>query len=251
MNYAIADSANFRLKEKATSNIVLYTPYANQTNMEFTTEQVYAMAKGSRAVRFDYSKQGQLVCELEVFDLKWISIILGGAWSTGSVDNAKREVLTVSASNTATLAATPTVGSLAVFKLKADNISHDTEQTAGTPATNPDEYSIATDTITFSSASCPEGTKVVVYYLIASAITAETIEIKSSEFPVSYEIIGDTMMARKHDGVTEYVQFTCPNAKPLGNLTLSMNATGSVTNLSATFDLFPDENDNMVVITKL
>ncbi len=183
-NYAISDAANLTLKENSTKNIVLYTPYANTTNMEFSSEQVYAMAKGSRAVRFDYNKTGQLVCELEVFDLKWISILLGGAWATGAVEIAKREVLTVSGTNTVTLASTPTTGSLAVFKLKADNLSHDVEQTAGTPASNPNEYSISTDTITFNSTSCPENTKVVVYYLVDSEATAETIEIKSTDFPV-------------------------------------------------------------------
>jgi len=249
-NYAIADAANLRLKEKSTGNIVLSTPYANTTTAEFSSEQVYANAKGSRAVRFDYNKQGKLTCEFEVFDLKWISILLGGAWSTGVVDIAQKDVLSASATNTITLTGTPNASSLAIFKLQADNIGHDAEQTVGTPGTTPNTYSISGTTVTLNATTAPEGTKFVCYYLKDSAATAETLNIKSTEFPVSYEVIGDTMMARKYDGVTEFVQFKCPNAKPLGNITITMQASG-VTNISAVFDLFPNEDNDMMILTKL
>ena len=190
-NYAIADAANLRLKEKSTGNIVLSTPYANTTTAEFSSEQVYANAKGSRAVRFDYNKQGKLTCEFEVFDLKWISILLGGAWSTGVVDIAQKDVLSASATNTITLTGTPNASSLAIFKLQADNIGHDAEQTVGTPGTTPNTYSISGTTVTLNATTAPEGTKFVCYYLKDSAATAETLNIKTTEFPISYEIIGE------------------------------------------------------------
>ena len=250
MNYAIADSANLRLKNKTTGNIDLYTPYANNTSTEFTSQQLYANAKGTRSVRFDYDKQGKLNCEFEVFDLKWISILLGGTWAAGVTNIAQRDVLYASAANKITLSATPKAGSLAIFKLKADKVGHDQPQVLGTPASEPNSYSISLLEVTLNATTAPTGTAFVAYYLKDSAATAETISIKSSEYPVSYEVIGDTMMTRKHDGVTEYIQFNCPNAKPLGNLTITMQKTGA-TNISAIFDLFPDENDSMMTITKL
>ena len=249
-NYAISDSANLRIREKSTGNIVLYTPYANNTSAEFTSEQVYANAKGARAVRFDHNKQGQLMCEFEVFDLKWIAILLGGSWSTGVVSVAQRDVLTASGTNTITLTGTPKSGSLAIFKLKADNLEHDVEQVLTTATLAANKYTITGSVVSLFADSAPAGTKFVAYYLKDSASTAETISIKTDEYPVSYEVIGDTMMARKHDGVTEFIQFKCPNSKPLGNLTLTMQK-GGVTNLSATFDLFGDENNDMMVLTKL
>lgn len=249
-NYSFSDSANLTIKSNTTNNIVLYTPYANDTSLEFSSDQVYANAKGARAVRFDHNKQGKLTTELEVFDLQWISILLGGSWAEGVVDISGRDSLTASATNTIELSATPKTGSLVIFSLKADNIAHKTKQTVGTPATNVDEYSISDTTVTLNSTTAPEGTAFVAYYLKDSESTAETIHIKTNEFPVSYEITGDAMMARKHDNVIEYVQYTLPNAKPLGNITLSLKA-GSVTSLSAVFDLFGDENNDMAVITKL
>lgn len=249
-NYAISDAANLRIKEKSTGNIVLRTPYANTTTAEFSSEQVYANAKGARAVRFDYNKQGTLTCEFEVFDLKWISIMLGGSWSTGVVDVVQTDILYADATNKITLTSTPKAGSLAIFKLQVDKVSHGAEQTLGTPATNEDEYSITDLEVTLNLTSAPQGAAFVAYYLKDSASTAETLHIKTDEFPISYEVIGDTMMARKHDGVTEFVQFKCPNAKPLGNVTLTMQA-GGVTALSAVFDLFGDENNDMMVLTKL
>lgn len=249
-NYAISDSANLTLKNKATGNIELYTPYANKTSLEFSSDQVYANAKGSRAVRFDYNKQGTMNAEFEVFDLRWLSILLGGSWKTGADTQWVREVLTINASNTADLTDEPTVGSLALFTLETDLLAHKTEQTVGTPATNEDEYSIATKTVTFNATSCPENTKVVAYYYKASTATTEVFEIKTVDFPVAYEIIGQTMMTRKDNGVTEYIEFNCPNAKPQGAATVTMEA-GGVTTLSAVFDLFGDASDNMCVIKNL
>jgi len=249
-NYAISDSANLRLREKSSGNIVLYTPYANNTTSEFSSEQVYANAKGARAVRFDYNKQGKLTCEFEVFDLRWISILLGGSWKDGSVSLNVREVLTANASHTLTLTEAPLPGSLAVFKLKSDKLSHDQEQVLAENTTAENTYTMADKVITLNSTTGTEGEVFVVYYLKASDATSETIHIKTNDYPVSYEVVGDTMMVRKHDGVTEFIQFTCPNAKPQGALTLTMQA-GGVTSLSAVFDLFGDENDDMMVITKL
>jgi len=249
-NYAISDAANLTVIDKATSNILLYTPYANQTSLEFSSEQVYANAKGARAVRFDYNKQGTMTAEFEVFDLKWLSILLGGSWATGADTEWVREVLTVDGSQEATLTDAPTAGSLVIFLLEADLLAHGTEQTVGTPATNPDEYSIVTQTLTMNATSCPEGTQIVAYYYKASAATTEKFEIKFDDYPTSVEIIGQTMMARKDTGVTEYVEFNCPNAKAQGNATITMEA-GGVTSLSAVFDLFQDENNNMCVIKNL
>ena len=250
MNYAISDAANLRIKENDSGNIALYTPYANQTNAEFTSSQVYANAKGSRAVRFDHDKQGQLMCEFEVFDLKWLSIILGASSSEGTVDIAQRDVLTANASNTVTLTDTPKTGSLAIFLLEEDNVSHGTEQTLTTGTLEANKFTISGDVVTFFADSVPEGTKVVAYYLKDSVATAEQYSIKADEYPVSYEVIGDAMMKRKHDGVTEYIQFNCPNATPIGELTISMEA-GGITNLSVNFDLFGDANNDMMLITKL
>lgn len=248
-NYAISDSANFHLKNNETKQIELYTKYANSTTAEFTSEQVYALAKGSRAVRFDYNKQGTLNVSLQCFDLKWISILLGGTWNKGAESIAQRDVLIADATNQITLTASPETGSLVIYKLAEDNIGHLEEQTEGDP-TNENEYSIAGDVITLNTTTAPEGAKFVAYYLKDSDVTAETIHIKTDEYPVSYEIFGKTMLKRKDNNTIEYIKFRCPNAIPQGQMTFTMEA-GGVTTVEANFDLFGDSNDDMMVITKI
>ncbi len=253
MHTAISDAANLTLINNTTGNVELYTPYANKTNIEFSSEQIYALAKGVRAVRFDYGKTGKLDCEFEVFELKFISILLGGAWTKGKYEYAIRETQTVSSTNTITLDNTPKTDSLAIFKVNKDDMYvHDEEQTAyiGTDDIPVNKYKIADKVVTFNATSCPKDTKVVAYYLLDTVKDTERLEIKEDEYPDSYTVIGDAMLARKADGVKEFIQFKCGNAKPLGQLTLTLEA-GGVTNLVATFDLMADGYGNFMTITKI
>lgn len=248
MQYGIKDAAAVHIKKKSNGKMFLYSPYANVTTNEWTSDRTYAMANGVRAIAWDHNKQSTLKMELEVFELKWIAMLAGSSFVTGATNIIKREVLTVSVANKASIAATPVVGSLAVFKLKSDLIEHDTEQTAGTPATNVNEYSISSLEITFNATSCPSTTKVVVYYLTASAVTAQKLEIKENVYPENFEIWGDTMITDKNGTGNTYVQIHYPNAKPIGSFTITMSES-EVTKLDITFDLFPDENNNIANYT--
>jgi len=252
MSHAISDAANLTLIDNTTGTVVLYTPYANKTSIEFTSEQVYAHAKGVRAVRFDHGKSGKLDCEFEVFELKFISVLLGGSWTPGKVDIATREFFTVDTTPAIVLGADPKDKSLALFKLKADEIAHEMELVLDTADEGVAEgkYKISGKNITLNATTCPKGTLIAAYYMKDSLVTAERLAIKADEYPVSYTVIGDTMMKQKHTGVNEYIQFQCNNSKPLGQLTFTLEA-GGVTNIVATFDLFGDASNNLMTITKL
>lgn len=248
MNYGIKDSADLTIKEEKDSAIVLYTPYANVSTNEWTSDQVYANAKGTRAIRWDYNKQGTLQVEMEVFDLKWLSVLAGTDWETGTTDVFAREPLTASATNIISLSDTPKTGTLAIFKLNADNISHEDEQTEGDPVTNENEYSITGTDVTLNATTAPEGTKFVAYYMKDSASTTEQLKITANDYPESYEVFGETFIRPKDGGADKFVQMNWKNAKPMPNFTITLDASAA-TNLQITFDLFPDEDNNLATYT--
>lgn len=247
MDYAIKDACNVRLMRKSDSKVVLYSDYANSTNLSFTSDRIFAKAKGVNKIAFDYNRQGTFKCEFEVFELAWLSVLLGSDFTSETKELVKREVLTVSATNTVTLASTPKTGSLAIFTLDRDLRTHLKEQTVGTPATTENTYSIATATVTFNSTSCPENTKVVAYYFVDSTTPAKTISVTSNNFPINYIIYGETEVQNTF-GEMEYVQLKICNCKPKSSLEIAF-ATDSVTKLTAEFDLFPDENNEMAEFT--
>ncbi|GET05420.1 cellulose-binding protein [Ligilactobacillus agilis] len=122
--YAMKDAANITLIDKATGEVVLHTDYANATSTEWQSERVYAKKKNVNAVAFDASKTATLTLETELFDLKLLSVIMGSNLEEGETDLFKKERLTVSATKQLKLSMTPVAGSISVFRLQADGISH-------------------------------------------------------------------------------------------------------------------------------
>ena len=250
MFYGVKDVANLTVRNITTKDIIAYQPHANVSTNTWSADQVEAMAHGSRAIIWNFNKQGILTVEMQVFDLIWMSILAGRDWSVGSVDQWVREELTVSASNTVTLGATPNSGTLGVFMLASDGESNGTQQTAGNPATTENEYSISTNIITLNATTAPENSKVVVYYAKASASTSEQLAITSLDFPSNYFITGDTYITPKTGGALEFFQLIFPNAKPQPGWELTLDAT-TPTTMSITFDLLPDSDNQIALYTKI
>jgi len=240
--FAIKDSANISIKKKSDGKPYLFSNYATQSVNEWSADRVFAMSKSTRAVAFDSNKQSTLTITCEIFEMKWLAMLAGQDFVTGATSVFKREVLTVDASNKASIAETPLANSITVFKLESDNLSHGAEQTLGTPATTVNTYSISAKEFTFNATSCPQGTKVVVYYAYTSGVTSQKLTFSSVKFPENFIVVSDTMI-RDLDGIDKYVQLTYLNCKPQPNFTLTFSANDIAT-LEITFDVLKDSSSN-------
>lgn len=232
--YGIKDSANFTVKYKAGANkgkVFLYSDYATVATNEWTSEQVYAKSKSVNAIRWDYGRASTLKVDMEIFDLKWVAMLFGTDFVTGSKDILKREVLTI-ADNKATMTGTAVAGSMSVYVLDDDGLTNKTELTVGETA-GEGKYTIADKTITTSDVTG----KIAVYYLEAKT-EARTMTINADKYPDNFEIFGDTMI-RATDGSDEFVQINYLNVKPKSNFTLTLDAS-NITTLSAEFDILKD-----------
>jgi hypothetical protein len=248
--YGIKDSANFTLIKKSTGKPFLYADYATTSENDWKSNRVYAMSKNVRSIAWDDERESTLNVSMELWDLKWIAMLAGSEFVEGATSMLKREVLTASASHTITLGATPAAGSLSIFALDEDNISHLAEQTTGTPATTEDTYSIADLVVTLNTTTAPEGTKFVAYYLTNTSATAKKIQIKSTKFPENYEIYTDTMM-RDLDGIDKFVQVHYFNVRPKSEFKFTFSAK-DVSKLDVVFDVLKNStSDDMAEYTIL
>mgnify|MGYP007069471864 CR=1 FL=1 len=248
--YGMKDSANFTIVRKSTGKPILRVDYAVSSENNWSTEQIFAMNKSTRQIRWDYNKQSTVKASMEIFDLKWLSLLTGSDFVTGATNILATELLTVNGSNQVTLAATPVSGSLTIFTVQADNLTHIDEQTLGVPATTQNTYSITGTAVTFNATSCPSGTVVRVYYLKASAVTASTMTISSNVFPYNVELYLDAMI-KDINGDDKFMQVYYPNAKAKGNFTLTMSAN-AITKLDIEFDILKDsDTDTMGTCTIL
>lgn len=239
MQYAIKDACDVFLLDRSTRKPMLFSDYANSTNLAFTSDRIFARAKGVNKIAFDSNKEGSFGIEFEVFDLAWISILLGATDKKETRGFIQREVLTLGATKNATLKEEPKVGSLAIFTLDKDNRSHLEEQAVT------DDYSITGKEITFITLT--EGTKVVAYYMLDSETPVRTFRIKSDKFAENYIIIGKTEVKNEF-GELEYMDLEITNCVPKSDMEITMSTDG-VTNISAEFDLLADENNEMAIIS--
>lgn len=243
MLYALKDCANLRIDSASTSKPVLFVNYAKTSSLEFTSDQVFAMNKNVKAVRFDSNREGTFTTTMEVFPMDIIPLLFGTNFTNDTVPWAKREVLKVS-SGTATLTGTPKAGTLQIFKVDADDkLTHIAEQTVGTPGTTADKYSISGSTLTFNtSTTFTNDGYVACYYFVDTA--SKTFTVDNVSFPGGYVIYGDTAI-RGTNQVDEYVQFKLHNVKPQSQASLTMDVDNICT-LEITWDVMGDSAGNML-----
>lgn len=249
--YGIKDSANFFVKYKSGANkgkTFIYSNYATVATNDWTSEQVYAKSKNVNAIRWDYNRQSTLKVDMEIFDLKWVSMLFGTEFVSGDTDILKREILTV-ASGKATIAGElATAPMLEVYKLDDDGISHIDELTVSTEdSPTMGQYKINDREISVNAEDLPDGSKLVVFYLTKKT-GAKTLTISTDKFPQNYEIYADTLI-RDTNGVDEFVNIHYLNVKPKSQFTLTMDA-GNITTLSVEFDVLKDSgSEDMATYT--
>lgn len=162
-----------------------------------------------------------------------IALLFGTAISSGTMSVAKREVLAVQAGGAgASLAVTPKAGSLIIFKLDADGISHGVEQIAGTPATTENTYSLASLALTFNATTFASSGNIVAYYLVDGTHAKFTVDNVS--FPGGYKIYADAAL-RGTDQNDKFVQYQLLNVKPKSNVSLTMDVD-NIAKLSIEWD---------------
>lgn len=242
MLYALKDCANLRVENASTGKVDLFVNYAKTTSLEFTSDQVFAMNKNVKAVRFDSNREGTFKTTMEVFPMDVIPMLFGTKFDDKTVPWAKREVLKVTG-GVATLAGTPKTGSLQVYKvLEDDKLTHVAEQTVGT-TTTANKYSLSGQELTFNTTDTfAEDGYVACYYFVDQA--AKTFTVDNISFPGGYVVYGDTAL-KGTDQADNFVQFKLHNVKPQSTASLTMDVDNICT-LEITWDVMGDSEGNMM-----
>lgn len=239
MNISIKDALDVILSKRnsdGSKTPVLNSDYCNTGSFEISSDVVKSKAKNVDMISFNVGRSGTISLEFEIYELKFLSILLGAVESSDTLQIARKEVLTV-ATDEVTLTDAPVADSVAVFKVKADLRSHDGEELV------PD--SVTGSVVNLVTEALTEGDKVVVYYLFDQA-TTDMMKITSVDFPDAYELTG-WFTVRSIMGVDEEKYLIFHNIRPQGSVSFSFDSA-SVATLSASFDITADENNDMVTI---
>jgi len=202
------------------------------------------MNKTTKAVRFDSQREGTFKTEMEIFETKWIALLLGTSIQTSSIDVFKREVIAVNAGGGgASLSLSPKSGSLSIFKATdANGIILGTEQISGNPGTTENTYSISGTDLTFNATTFASSGYVIAHYLVNQSKPNFTVD--NISFPGGYTIYADAKL-RDTQQNDKYVQYQLLNAKPKSNASLSMDSA-NVAKLSIEWDLLANSAGNIM-----
>lgn len=241
--YGIKDSANLTLFSKKTGKPVLYADYCNQTSLNMSADVVYAMKKTARAISWDTSKEGTLTTEMQVFDLRWIALLMGSlddlTAAPSALDWAKREIIEAGEGGTIPeLQYEPKDETATLYKLGKDGISLGDEVTDG--------FTISGKTITITGAA--EGDKFCLFYL-TEVEKSRKFTVSGDKYPNGYRVVFDTMI-RDTDQQDHFVQFDFKNLRPKSQMELTMSAE-DVCTLSVEWDVLVDNNNDFFTFTYL
>lgn len=242
MAFALKDACNVLITSRSTNKPFLYADYLNSCSLSVSSEPVFARAKGMNKITFDGAKTGTFTMETEIFEIKYLALILGGKVSKGAGQFAKRYVGSVDSQGKITLPEKPVTGSISTFVLGRDNKEH-IKEISVVPSIE------SQTTLAYTGLGAPQQNEKIAIYYLTEVPDATKIKITDEVNAESFKIEGITAI-RNEFNEDELFQLRIFNAKPQTNAELTMSAE-NVSSFSATFDLMVDENNEMIELLML
>ena len=243
MAYGLKDACNVIITSRGKDKKpFLYADYLNSCSLSLSADAVYARAKGINKITFEGAKSGTFTMETEIFEMKFLALLLGGESTVEGAEMSKRVVTTVNGEDKVVVPETAIEGSISVFALDRDKKTHLEEVDIHSV-----EYNMGQTEISFFEPPVEEQ-DLAVYYLV-SIPKAKKIKVTDKSNAGSFTIEGTTSI-RDEFGEDHLFNIKLFNAKMQTNTELTM-AADSVATLTATFDLMVDENNNMLELVML
>jgi hypothetical protein len=242
--WGVRNVAKATMYDIATGKMLTYLENLKSSNIETTSETVYARGGDGnpKLIGFSSNKESKVTLSSAIFDNRAMALLTGNSIVTGADEVYRREVVTVT-SATATLSKTPKGGTLlALYEMGADGVES-TEFTLGTPATTEDTYSLATKTITVHS-SVTDGTQLAAYFMVDTDATAQTITISSDKFPASFKLVMEVLVTDFYTKALYPAQIIIPSCKMEDNWSLSFAPDGDPQALELPVEILKPANSN-------
>lgn len=215
---------------------------ANTTTVSLSSENTYAMAKGSRKIAFSNPIEGTMTIEAQVYPFEFFSLLSNGVVKTGAVYADKQEV---KATTTGTLTITEpdegTIMSGTVYVFEKDDYGK--RYIVGS-------YSDGTFTAT-TSGWIKAGTTYVVCYLVSNnADEVHKISFNNKQINCDYYITQKTL-DKTEDGALDAFIITAYKANIQKNFELSFSSEGDPASVTITFDLLEDKDGNVLDMVRI
>lgn len=206
--------------------------FANTTTTEMSGEAVYAYGgKGHpKRVTFHGERGGTIAFETQMKTAKLYSLITGAEVET-KAKFIKREVVDCTEAGKLTVKGTPVAGTISIYE-ESDDCGKEVE-------------SVTAADSAISATGLKKDSTYIVYYITELTSGVYKINIKSTTFPKSFSVYGETYEKTENDEIVPYrmVAYKC---SPQTNFSLSCANNGEPATITITCDLMADKDDNIL-----
>ena len=232
LNRANRQCCDLDIRDFKTGAPVLFADFGNVTTAGFSSENVYAMKKGAKAIAFNNPIEGTVSIETQLRPFKLYSLLGDGTIEKSGIIK-KREVIKGSAGGKLTLTGTPKDGTVFVCKkgewgkeVIEGNFSGSDFTATTTSQIVQDEY-------------------YEVGYLEEKSSGINKITINNNKLPKDLTISMETLDKDVEGNLVPFI-INVYKATIQRNLELSFSSEGDPATLSVTFDALQDDNGNVM-----
>lgn len=258
INMANRQVADVDIRDYKTKKPIIHVETANTTTAGLTSDNVYAMAKGTRRITFNNPLEGTMSIELQVYPFQLFSL-----FSNGVIENkgvyATSAVITATTDGILVFPTTPKILDNSVFVYPENSYMDDTTLIAGTfdnafvgqHASGPAMFT-ATD-----ESDIVEGQKYKVAFIaneypneLGVGSNAHRVSFNNSKLPTDYFITMRTL-DKTEDGLYTPFLLTAYKATIQRNFELSFSSEGDPASITLNFDLCEDSDGNVLDMIEL
>lgn len=214
--------------------------FANTTSLNFNSDSVYAMAKGSRKIAFTNPLEGEFAITAQVVPYKMYSLYSDGKIDTVGECYTKKTITATEAGKLNITDAKGTIVEGTVFAYKSGEFGE--TKIEGT-------YTEGVFTATTEGDIAAESTYDV-GYMAKRESGVQKITLNNKRTPKAVKIILNTHDKDEYDNIIP-LQITIMKATIRRNLELAFNSEGDPQEITMTFDLLEKDADNFVEIIAL
>ena len=232
LNRANRQCCDLDIRDFKTGAPVLFADFGNVTTAGFSSENVYAMKKGAKAIAFNNPLEGTISIEMQCHPLSIYALFSDGTIEKSGIIK-KREVVKGSAGGKLTLTGTPKDGT--VFACKKGEWGKGVIDGS---------FSV-TDFTATSTGDIVQDEYYEVGYLEEKASGINKITINNNKLPKDLTISMETLDKDVEGNLVPFI-INVYKATIQRNLELSFSSEGDPATLSVTFDALQDDDGNVM-----
>ena len=232
LNRANRQCCDLDIRDFKTGAPVLFADFGNVTTAGFSSENVYAMKKGAKAIAFNNPLEGTISIEMQCHPLSIYALFSDGTIEKSGIIK-KREVVKGSAGGKLTLTGTPKDGT--VFVCKKGEWG---KEVIDGSFSSPDFTATTTSEIV-------QDEYYEVGYLEEKSSGINKITINNNKLPKDLTISMETLDKDVEGNLVPFI-INVYKATIQRNLELSFSSEGDPATLSVTFDALQDDEGNVM-----